>query len=60
VDFVAFIAMVIIGTAMVGRRFRKMEIIVIAAERFLRQKDFTPKEIRNIAPSRTTVSGPRT
>jgi hypothetical protein len=33
VDFVAFIAMVINGTAKVARRSRKIEIIVEAAER---------------------------
>ena len=44
VDFVAFIAMVINGTAMVERRSRKIEIIVDAAERFLGLKHFSVKE----------------
>jgi hypothetical protein len=40
VDFVAFIAMVINGTAEVERRSRKIEIIVNVAELFLGLKDF--------------------
>jgi hypothetical protein len=38
VDFVAFIAIVINGTAKVERRSRKILIIVEAAERFLGHK----------------------
>ena len=45
VDFVAFIAMVINGTAKVGIRSRNVDIIVDAAERFLGLKDFLVEEL---------------
>ena len=46
VDCVAFIAMVINGTAKVERRSRKVEIRVMSAERLL--KDLSAKEYHGI------------
>jgi hypothetical protein len=45
---VDIIAMVIDGTAKVERRFRNIEIIVEAAERFLGLKDLSEKELHGI------------
>ena len=44
----AYIAIVINGTAKVERRSRKIEIIVETAERFLGLKDFSAKELHGI------------
>jgi hypothetical protein len=48
VDFVAFIAMVINGTAKVERRSRKIDIMVNAAERLQGLKDFSAEELHGI------------
>ena len=47
-DIVAFIAIVINGTAKVERRSRKIEIIVDVADWFLGLKDFSAKELHGI------------
>ena len=52
----AFIAMVINGTAKVGRRSRKMDIIVDAAEWFLGLKDLSADELHGVLSQAVPLS----
>ena len=45
VDFVAFIATVVNCTAQVSKKSKKLDVVVVAAEKFLGLKDFTLQEV---------------
>lgn len=58
VDFVAFIAMVINGTAKVERKSWKIDIVVDAAECFLGLKDFLAEELHGVLSQASQVIEP--